>query len=462
MLFVLLGFVGMALDLGRLYNRQAELQAVADSAALAAARQLNGSAAGIGNALAQAAAAVTTARYQYHQRAIGWRDAALRFGSTAQGGWVDAAGAEAAAGQLWFARVDAGALAPDPGLVERLFMRVLSPALASARVQALAVAGRVAIDVAPLAVCAMSTAPAAARANPGPPANTELVEFGFRRGIAYDLMQLNPDGSSAVSFLIDPFTPPGAAAAPGNMATALVGPYVCSGQLAMPRVSGGALTVSRPFPLAQLYNQLNSRFDQYPGALCSAITAPPDSNIKSYLYASAVPWMSAAPGGQGAQPTVSGGRLWTVADPLPAPSGNTAAMYGPLWAYARAVPYSAYVAGAAEPAAGYATFVPADWATLYGPGAPVAKSSYPGGVLTPYRVSTGSTAQAPSAAHRGVAGRRVLNVPLLACPVSGSTASVLGIGRFLMSVPATATALYAEFGGAVPESALGGTVELYR
>jgi hypothetical protein len=54
-----------------------------------------------------------------------------------------------------------------------------------------------------------------------------------------------------------------------------------------------------------------------------------------------------------------------------------------------------------------------------------------------------------------------LNLPLLACPVSGDKATVLGIGKFFMTVPATATSLYGEFAGLVSEQALGSQVQLY-
>jgi hypothetical protein len=330
-----------------------------------------------------------------------------------------------------------------------------------------AVAGRSTIDVAPLAVCALSNTEAAQRANPGPPANVELVQYGFRRGVAYDLMQLNPGGTGAENFVIDPFSPPGVAGAAANLAAGLVGPYVCTGQLAMPRVTGGALTVGRPFPLASLFNQFNSRFDQYTGALCSYAAAPPDTNIRQYTFGAAgsgTPWMSVAPAGQVAQASTASGKLWTVADPLPQPAGTTGPMYGPLWAYARAVPYSSYVAGAAEPAAGYTPFATSAWSTLYGPGAPTAAVSYPVGSSTPYKATNGTNFLAPPLARKGVAGRRVLNVALLSCPVPAgalATATVLGIGKFLMTVPATATAVRVEFGGLVAEQSLGGAVELY-
>jgi len=59
----------------------------------------------------------------------------------------------------------------------------------------------------------------------------------------------------------------------------------------------------------------------------------------------------------------------------------------------------------------------------------------------------------------------VLNVALLSCPVpAGATAqaSVLGVGRFFMTVPATATSLPVEFAGVAAPSSLSGAVELQR
>jgi hypothetical protein len=176
--------------------------------------------------------------------------------------------------------------------------------------------------------------------------------------------------------------------------------------------------------------------------------------------------MSPAPATQTAASWTSGGvKLWTRADPLPGDATNTAAQYGPLWAYARAVPYSAYTAKPVEPAAGYTGYAPSAWSSLYTPGAPAA-SSYPitTANATPYGVTTGSNFQAPAAARQpGVAGRRVLNVALLACPVpAGATAAatVLGVGRFFMTLPATSTSISAEFAGVAPAASLLGTAEL--
>ncbi|HJU99747.1 MAG TPA: pilus assembly protein TadG-related protein [Burkholderiaceae bacterium] len=464
MVAVLIGFLGMALDLAQIYNRRAELQTIAAGAALAAARQLNGTAAGVTAALQRASATAGALKYQYNQRSVSWNNAAIAFSATASGNWVDAANAQAAPTGLLYAKVDTSALDADVGAVSLAFMRALSSAFASTSVNATAIAGRSAIRVAPLALCAMSSTAAAQRVNP--PATVELVEFGFRRGVSYDLMQLNPNASTAVNFVIDPLDPPGSVGTDANTWPATVSPFACTGTLAMARVTGGAITVAGPFPLDSLYKQLNSRFDQYTDDLCSPNGAPPDSNVKSYAYNNAIPWMNTAPGQQSALAVIDPARLWTRADPSPAMSGTTAANYGPLWAYARAVPWASYAASPTEPANGYTPFNTSNWSTLYKPGQPSANATYPGGVSTPYRQLAGANFLAPSATHQpGQANRRVLNVALLNCPVAGAgvtTATVLGIGRFFMMVPATPTSLYAEFAGAVPEQSLAGAAELIQ
>jgi len=88
----------------------------------------------------------------------------------------------------------------------------------------------------------------------------------------------------------------------------------------------------------------------------------------------------------------------------------------------------------------------------------------PTGTTTPYTVATGTTySQAPAVAYRpGVKYRRVLNVPLLACPVSGASATVLGIGRFFMTVQADTSAVHAEFVGTASDQQIGGPVEIYK
>jgi Flp pilus assembly protein TadG len=465
----MLAMVGMALDLAMLYNRKAELQALADATALAAARELNGTASGVANAAIAAADTAASYRYQYNRRLITWSGDALRFAASAatpDASWLDETAAETAPTSIMFVKVDTRALRADIGLVSTVFIRMADNGPSSATTAARAVAGRVSTLLSPLAICAQSTTPAASRVNvTGSSSYNELVEYGFRRGVAYDLMNLNASGVTPENFLIDPLAPPGVTGVASHFATDVVGPFVCAGQLPLPTVAGGTLTLKRGFPLTALYHHLNSRFDDYADHACTAEGAPPDSNIMPYDKA-AITWMTPAASSQTAASWTSSGKLWTRADPLPGDASNTASQYGPLWAYTHAVPYSAYSAQPVEPATGYSGFSTSAWLKLYAPNPPAASTSYPASssTSTPYAQLAGANFLAPIADHQpGVARRRVLNVALLACPVAAgaiTSASVLGVGRFFMTVPATSTSLSAEFAGAVPLSTLSGVVEL--
>jgi hypothetical protein len=64
-----------------------------------------------------------------------------------------------------------------------------------------------------------------------------------------------------------------------------------------------------------------------------------------------------------------------------------------------------------------------------------------------------------------VAGRRMLNVALLACPVpAGGTvkANVVAVGKFFMTVEADDGSISAEFAGLASPASLIGAVELKR
>ncbi|MCS0630493.1 pilus assembly protein TadG-related protein [Telluria mixta] len=450
-LIMMCAFCGLALELSQVYNRRMELQTVADTAAVAAAYELDGTAAGITRAGQKASARFTASppsqlTYQYGKQTMAWTDTAIEFGTSPNGPWVPYASAVAKASPngLLYVKVDTGNLDTTYGAVDTMLMRVVSTSLATVNVSARAVAGRVGIGVTPLGICTMR--PEASRNRSG-----ELEEYGFRRGVAYDLMQLNSQGTSAgLTYLINPLSGPGAGgAATSDIAT--VAPFVCTGTLGIARVTGGALSVSTPFPLSDLYLHLNSRFDSYSTAVtapCTPDSAPPDTNVKAYT-ANTITWMAAAPSGQAAALSTVDGKRWTVAGPDPTPSGTTAGQFGVLWSYAKAVNYAA-----SPPSGGYTTFSTTNWNTLYNPGRPTA-SSYPSS--PPYF----KTGYITSPTHPGVGGRRVLNVPLLSCPVSGNSATVSAIGRFFMTVPADSDHLYAEFAGLADEQTLRTQVKLF-
>lgn len=445
-LILMLAMVGMALDLSRSYNRKTELQNLADAAALAAAATLDGTSAGIDRATA-AAGRISGYNYSYNTAPISWSSAALKFGTDANGGsggWADGATAKLNPSKMFFARVDTSDLAPVFGKIDNYFMPVLSSALATTTVSASAVAGRDSLNVLPLAICANSNTDASQLAT------GELVEFGFRRGVGYNLMNLNPGGRTPENFLVNPIALPGTVGTSMLGRMDIVGPFVCTGRMAIPTLGGGEVTVERGFPIGSLYTHLNSRFGDVTS--CQPATAPADPNIRSYDLTNAT-WMKYRPDGQSANVLTSPNPLLTVAE---RPTGATQTAYGPLWSYAKAAKYASYVAnGGVEPAAGYATFSTTDWSTLYNPGKPVAQSYS----STPYQANGGGTTYQP---YRNT---RVLNIPLLRCPVAAgasSTAAVLGIAKFFMTVPATSSALYAEFAGMNTEAALGGNARLYR
>jgi hypothetical protein len=466
MIFVILGVCGMAIDLGFMFNRRVEMQNLAGAAALAAAAELDGTAAGVTKAIASANSVAGNFRYSYTQ-AITWSSDALRFGTSParSGAWIDAGAAQSAPDGQLFARVDTTKLEGAPGMVRTLFMNVLG-AGRDAEMQGEAIAGRTAIKVMPLAICALSGERAEGRDTN---AGKELIEWGFRRGVSYNLMDLNPYGGTAAHFTVNPFAPPGVTGTAGPTSASIIGPYVCSGTMSMARIMGGTLTVAANFPLEAVFEKLNSRFRHDSGNACSPMLAPPDANVKEYTYKdilnpngtttpAGVTWMSTAPLAQSAAMVNDVNKRITIADAAPTPAGSTAGMFGPLWSYARAIPFSNYVEGKPEPAAGYASFPTTEWNRLYSPGQPVANGFPPTG---PYQATSGATFKAPASTVRAQLHRRVLNVPLLACPVAGTTATARGVGRFFMTVPATKDAIFAEFAGIASDQALGATTVLF-
>ncbi len=455
LLIVILGFCGMAIDFSRMYNRKAELQSVADTIALAAAAELDGTAPGIVRARTAAGeAAGRNSLYNYNGSAINWNNKALKFSSAPSGSiWVDADAADGQAENLFYAQVDISELDEQPGHVAMLLLPVVSSSMASAKIGGRATAGRSTVNVLPLAICSMSDTPATL----GVARGQELVEYGFRRGVSYNLMKLNPNSkASGANFLINPVAPPGTTGSSVKSRLDVIAPFVCTGTMAMATVTGKNITVDHGFPLDLVSGHLNSRFGSGP---CVTVSAPPDTNIKQYTL-DTISWMTDKPKGQSAQEKTTDTKLFTLAElgVSEIPADTTPDLYGPLWIYAKAAKYASYVTyGKSEPAAGYATLdADKDWSTLYTPGSPKLKGTY----STPYK----TYATAPAGGLKGVADRRILNVPLLQCPVpagSPASAQVLGVGRFYMTIHATADDLYAEFAGLTRPGTLVGQVELY-
>ncbi len=418
----------------------------------------------------RAQAVAEASQYQF-RLPLGWSNAALRFASdpdAADSAWLDLASAQAAPARLLFARVDTSALDAQYNMVDTAFIHALDGDLAHVVTGARAVAGRQLSQLLPLGVCALSSNQFGIRADAPPPANTEMLEFGYRRGVGYNLLALNPNGSSAKNYLINPIDPTSGPSHPVNFSLPVIKPFVCSGSMPAQSFSGAptSVYVQQGFPGA-LSAELNSRFDDYSnGSSCDPQAAPPDKNVRRYDGAYAG-WYMNAPSSQSARSAAisgPGSPLITVADLSAATFATesvSAGQFGPLWSFAKPVVYAVPM-----PTSGYTAFARTSWGSLYpansGP-VPAANAFYPS-IGTPYSVLSGVHVLAP-VAHPGAKERRVLQVPLLRCPLaagSGVVAQVLGVGKFLMTAPANGSAIYAEFGGLVADEALTASVVLYK
>jgi hypothetical protein len=426
LLIVILGFWALALDIGQVYNRKVDMYGIAKAAALAAARELDGTPEGLSAARSAASAAVTNLRYQNYGNgsSFTWSEDALSFGTTSSrsGTWIRSAGAEGSSTQvadLFFARVDTADLGPTIGEVRTFFLKILTGNTATVQVSDSAIAGRTSVKAMPIGICAMS--PDAATARPAPSATepilSELVQYGFRRGVSYDLMKLNPNSTTPARFAINPVSEPGTTSQGFNISA--LEQFVCSGTMWVKRINGNTILVSElpnSAPLASLRTALNTRFDNFANTSCAPISAGPDKNIKSYAYdqAGVVKWMSPNKGAAAVATTTTRGKSEPVIDLPTLPTSPED--YGPLWAHAKAVKAPSPV-DSPEPASGYETFSRTDWPALY-PSGPTS-STYPTSPPVPYLASTAASGyyEAPRVANRPMAlpNRRVLNIPLLSC-----------------------------------------------
>jgi len=429
-----IGMCGLALELALAFQRQAQLQQLADSVALSAAQQLDSTAAGVASAVSKA----TQVAINRNVRGVGsvmLNPATLAFAGDPAGPWLDAGAASAAPSGLRYVRADMSQLDSSFTTLSNVFGSFLG-AGGSTTVGARAVAGPNGVRVLPLAICAPSSVASATRANGG--GQDERIEYGFRYGVGYNLLALNPaaGASGGEYFLVDPVSPPGSTALAASTADSAVAPFMCSGKLAYPSVAG-RLHLRRNGSFG-LWRQLNSRFNSYGGSdACEPHSAPPDSNVREFRGAQAS-WMSSnPPQASAASSTPAAGKpLMTVADGAPPLPAIAPAQYGTLWAY-----------GAAKRSNGSA-FGTANWTVLYpsAPGFSATGTAWPAGTA-PYANAAFATAPA---GNPGRKERRLLYVPLLSCPIAAGAnvdGPVLAVARFLLTAQASATEVPGEFAG---------------
>ena len=421
-LFVLVGMLALVIDLGHLYWAKAGLQNAADAAALAGAKELDGTAAGITRAKQSALAVGRENSYSFLLPVAN---------DDADGGLI----------------IEVGSCKDDPCMepidsintnilaADKLFFKVdtqqrnLSTWFATlfgveeTATYGLAVAGRVVPDISPIAICTLAP----------DPTNSFSQEFGFERGVSYDISDANPIGPGTI-FWIDPQATL-AGTCDGSVPTSL--PYICSGKINFTPTVGSTVYTNTGVSNSQL-RALDSRFGDYPPqAGCDPATAPSDTNVTEYRFDA---------NGAGRP------RAWMQPDPIrqsmnfngtPDPvqwATRTFADYGVLWSSTRPT----VAAGDSTNAA-----VSSRWTSMYKAPANAA-TNYP--QPSPYVAAGGN-------------GRRIINMAVLSCPSSGGVcraATVLGVGEFLLQRRTEPQHIHVEFRRMLPSTFADAEVKLFR
>lgn len=439
-LVAMIGMLGLVLDLGHLYVAKTELQNAADAAALSGAKQLNGKLAGvccgIGSAQYRAIEAAAANKYDLNSTALVITAANLSIGSCPDDSCmvpISSITSDALAADKTFLKVDTGLINFNV-YVSRIWNILQTPTFG------LAVAGKYEVDITPIGICKQP--------DPG-----TINELGFERGVTYKVSDFNPIGPGTMYWLDPESNTPSSCSVTNTSGTL---PYICAGKTGYTPVLGQTVNTNTGISDPQL-EALDSRFDVFNTKnKCDTISAPPDSNIKEYIYndganGSPSKWMQPDPSQQSITSVdkVTNGacKPGKPCKPLPYappnPSLRTFSDYGVLWSGFRPV--------------GKTT---SDWSTLYGG----TSTSYP--EPSPYAQTSGNFFLAPS--HQPKSGRRVLNMVILDCLSTGGVcrpATVLGVGKFLMQKKANQSSnkeLYVEFGGLLPTPLPTSDIKLYR
>jgi Flp pilus assembly protein TadG len=464
-LTVLLGFMALVIDLGRTYVVRTELQNAADAAALAGAKDLNQTSAGVTSAVTTAIAMAGKNNYKFSSPVV-ITIANLSVGSCPDDSCMVLAStvtSDALAAGKTFLKVDI------PSVTLTAFVAQLI-GVASTSTFGRAVAGYFVVDITPIGVCAIdASTPGGRRVAAG--ISDELTEYGFRRGVAYNLMQLGDLAGTSTPYLLNPVDvySAGGPCSNSNSSAATAAPYICTGTATVVVKVPGFTYGSTGFQAGPVERALNSRFDDYTGNTCDSASAPPDVNVKEYTV----------PSGNGAG-TSGNPRDWMQpgANTLPANSQQsisidpsthkpvtspTSSQYGALWSYSRAIKATGTSPNAKAATDVNANFSLSDWSNLYagntadqtGTGYPANPSIPPfptGSLAAPYNTSSGSK-YFGLPGHTGKRDRRTLQVAIVDCANStgnncNAKIKILGVGRFFLTKKAAIpSSIDAEFDG---------------
>ena len=490
---MLVGLLALVLDLGHLYLVKSGLQNGADAAALAGALELNGSRAGVNSAIDKAIRISRENNYAFSNPV----------GTTSADGGLDMfVGSCPDDGSCTM--VPVASITTDSDAAGKTFLKVdtrlrtidtwFAPVLAllgdsdfsTTQTFGMAVAGRYTVPITPIGVCALR-ATRETWVKYGAGANDEYkVEYGYVRGVNYDLSAVNEHLSglaSGTKLYIHPTATSGAECSANEGNADFSAPFLCKGQSSIAATFGSTVYTNTGLAAGKSIAAINTRFDRYGSpldAMLDSSVCAPDDNVRQYTPVVATNWMAATPP---PLPILDQAAIYGLADWLAGPVGGgirsatppDALMnenenkggcdaecsdnYGVLWSYTRPVKKSG-------------SFTVSDWPALYPAGTKtLSSSSYP----EPSPYSSGLSTHdskyflAPTHPVSGaLESRRILNVLVVSCPApSGGICrpiNVMGVGKFFMQRQAENSAwVTGEFAGLIPESKLSSSdVRLYR
>lgn len=507
LILVLIPMAGLVLDMGHLYITKAELQNMADASALAAAKDLDNSTAGVTKAVSTGKAIALKNKYDFSSN-LTLQDSNFEFSSSPDGPWYSKSDTETNPTGRTFVKVDTR-MSGVAQSFNTWLMRIAGANTMSS--YGSAVAGRYVNTVTPIGICAVDPVHRTAQYNYST-GISEIVEYGFRRGMSYNVFSLGSlGGASSDPYQINPVDAPGiTTCSPSNSSANSTAPFMCAGNSAVLPTGIGQVYTNTGMT-ASLDKALNSRFNDFGGgSKCDPASAPPDLNIKEYpCRGSTSPCVTNAPGTVSVTPPIdwmepagatlpnqlsvttaaastgaimpkyslpseiTTANIWPTTASTRVPTPATFSEHGVLWTYTPAyqsngtTPITAAQANAAGTQM-YNTATPFDAAkypTTVGAG--FSASAVP----APYnQTGNGNYFQAPTG-NTGQEDRRILNIVLVDCrtaPVGGAscgTMNAVGIGKFFMLTKADFSGspkrLDVEFTGLV-EPVPNAEVKLYR
>ena len=508
MLFVLFAVGGLALDLGRLYIVKSELQNIADAAALAAAKDLDNTAAGVTAAYNSGTAIAGMNRYNFNST-LALTTANFRFADSPDGPWYSYSDTSSNPSGRTFVEVDTRNSGNYQSIGTYL-MRIVG--ITSMSTLGYAVAGRYVNSVTPIGICAIDPNNRKASYNYG--SFTELVEFGFRRGMSYNLFALGSLGSTADPYQINPVNSPPNSCDATNSSANKTAPFMCTGNSAVLPLGTGQVYANTGMT-ASLDTPLNSRFNYFPNSSqCDPATAPPDINIREYpchgtgencvknasntvSVTPPISWMDTAGTTLPSQQDISvtsttphramyslpgdiTGNIWPSTPSPNVPTQATFSQHGVLWAYTPPVRANGTTYITPDEANSTIGLNSLMYGSVTGGTQYIDKTNYPTTVGTgfpagtpaaPYNQTSNSDYFLAPTGNVGERDRRLLNLVLINCNVapvgSGACAKMtaVGIGKFFMLTKADFSGgtkkLYVEFTGLV-EPVPTSEVKLYK